>query len=123
MKTLRVILVGVLLWILIFVEISITMVGLKLSDSAVWIIHYLFLIPIGILCARIYYKSHDKLNGFLLGFILLVVGTILDAVITVPIFIIPQGGSYAAFFSDWTMLIGGLELIVVTGLYDFLRGK
>ena len=123
MKTLRAILLGVLLWVLIFVEISITMVGLKFPDMTVWVIHYLFLIPFGILCARLYYKSRDKINGFLLGIVLLVVGAILDLIITVPFFIIPQGGSYATFFLSSSMWISFVEVIAVVGIYDLLRRK
>jgi hypothetical protein len=123
MKTLKAISLGVLLWILIFIEISITMLGLKLSDTTVWIIHYTLLIPFAILCAGIYYKSKDKINGFALGLVFLIVGIILDMIVTVPLFIIPQGGGYGTYFSNMFMLSGFLELIVLVGIYDLLRRK
>ena len=123
MKALRAILVGVLLWILIFIEISITMIGLKLSDLAVWIIHYILLIPFAILCAWIYYKKKNKLNGFLFGISILIVGIILDLIITVPLFIITQGGSYTDYLSNIYLLIGFVELIIITGIYSLLRKK
>ena len=121
MKTLRAILLGALIWLLIFVEISITMIGLKLSDLTVWIIHYILLIPIAIFCARFYYKSSDKVNGFLLGLVMLIVGIILDMTTTIPLFIIPQGGGYSTYFSNVYMLIGFLELVLIVGIYDLVK--
>lgn len=123
MKTLRAVSLGALLWILIFIEISITMIGLKLSDTTVWIIHYILLIPIAVLCAWLYYKSKDKINGFVLGIVFLIVGIILDMIVTVPLFIIPQGGNYGTYFSNGFMLAGFLELIILVELYDLMRRK
>jgi membrane protein YdbS with pleckstrin-like domain len=120
MKTPRAIGLGVLVWLLIFIEISITMIGLKLSETIVWMIHYIFLIPIVVFCAWLYYKSRDKVNGFLLGVIMLVVGIILDMIITVPLF---GNMDYLTYFSNLYMLPGFLESVVIVGLYDILRKK
>lgn len=112
---------GVLLWLLIFLEISLTMIGLKLSEITVWIIHYIFLIPAAILCAWLYYRSDDKLNGFTLGLLMVIVGIALDMITTVPYFVIPQGGSYLTYFSNYYMLIGFVELIIITGIYGVIK--
>lgn len=121
MKTLRAIVLGILLWIFIFVEISITMIGLKLNETTIWIIHFILLIPFAILCAWLYYKSKDRLNGFALGLIFLIIGIILDMIITVPMFIMPQGGNYATYFTNIYMIVGFIELVVVVGLYGLLK--
>src|SRR3989344_4200673 len=123
MKFLRAIGIGALFWILIFIEISITMIGLKLSDSIVYIIHYIFMIPLIIFCARLYYKSKDKTNGFLLGLFIVVVGIILDMIITVPLFIVPAGGSYASYLSNTYLITGFIEGILVTGIYGLAKRR
>jgi len=120
MRILRAVGVGVLVWVLIFVEISIFQIGLQLTKLFAEIIHYLLLIPIGIIGARIYYKSEDGINGFLLGLFVLIVGIILDAVITIPVFL---EGNYADFYSDPFLLVGFLVLVVVFGTYDLARMK
>lgn len=121
MKTLRAILLGALVWLFIFVEISITMIGLKLTQLVVWAIHYIVLIPIGIFCVWLYYKSGDKLNGFALGLVMLITGIVLDLIVTVPLFILPQGGGYSTYFSNYYMLAGFVELILIAGIYGAMR--
>lgn len=120
MKILRAVGVGVLVWTLIFVEISIFQTGLQLTKLFAEILHYIFIIPIGIIGARIYYKSSDDINGFLLGLLMLVVGIILDITITVPVFL---GGKYADFYSDPFLWVGFLVLVVVFGTYDLAKQK
>lgn len=123
MKILKAVLLGLLLWVLVFVEISITMIGLKLSEINVWLIHYIALIPFTILCAWLYYKKKDKTNGFLLGLVILIIGIILDIIITVPLFIMPQDGGYQDYFLNVYLLIGFIELIVITSVYDLIRKR
>jgi hypothetical protein len=123
MKVLKLIETGALLWIVIFVEISITMIGLKFSNLVSYIIHYIVLIPIALLCATFYYKSKDKINGFLLGFFVVLIGVILDCLITVPLFVMPAGGNYMTYFSQLYLIIGLIEGIVLFGIYDLMRKK
>jgi len=123
MKLLRAIGVGALLWILIFVEISVTMLGLRLSNVATYIIHYFLMVPMALFCAWLYYKSKDKVNGFLLGLFMVAVGIILDMIITVPLFIIPAGGSYVSYFSEFYLILGLIEGVVLVGIYDLARRK
>lgn len=119
MKLLRTIWIGALIWALIFVEWSIIIFTPFLKDLGNWqyLIHYLILIPIVIFGVSLYYKSGYKINGFLLGTFLLIIGIILDAVVTVPLFTIPQGIGYLEFFSSIFMIIGYVELILVSGVY------
>jgi len=120
MKTLRAILLGVLLWILIFVEISIFRIGLKITGWTQYLIHYVFLIVFVVLCAAIYYKSKDKFNGFGLGLLLLLVGNILDLAITVPIFL---KGDFSGFYINVWLWVGFLLVIVTSGIYDLGRKR
>jgi len=123
MKLLRAIGLGALFWFIIFVEISITMIGLKFSDLTTYIVHYIVMIPLAILIAWLYYKSRDKINGFVLGLIVTITGIILDMIITVPLFIIPAGGGYLDYFSNFYLIAGLIEGIIIVGIYDLLRKK
>ena len=119
MKTLRAISIGTLLWTLIFVEWSIIMFTPFLKDLGTlqYLIHYVVLIPIVLFGAVYYYKSGDKANGFLLGLAMLMVGVVLDLIVTVPLFTSPQGVGYMEFFFSISMLVGFIEYIVIVGVY------
>lgn len=119
MKFMRAIGIGALVWVLIFIEWSVIMFSPFLKDLGTWqwAIHYFVLIFIGMFCAWIYYKSDDRINGFALGIIFLVVGVILDALITVPLFI----KSYSNYFLSPLLWAGFMELIVIVGVYDLVR--
>ena len=119
MKIVRAISTGALIWALIFVEWSIMVFAPMLKDmeNLQWAISYILLIPIVIFGASLYYKSGDKVNGFILGSVMLATGLILDAIITVPFFIEPQGGSYTSFFLTATAITGYAELILIAGVY------
>jgi len=121
MKFLRALGIGILFWIIIFIEISITMIGLGLNDLTTYIIHYIVIIPIAFFCAWLYYKGEresKRTNGFLVGLLFVVVGIILDLIITVPLFIIPAGGNYSTYFSGIYLIAGLIEGIVLVGIWD-----
>jgi len=58
------------------------------------------IIPAAILAAKFYYKRNPETNGFKLGAFMFLGAMILDALITVPVFIIPTGGNHLSFFTD-----------------------
>ena len=78
----------------------------------------LVLIPSVLLGARFYYKNGVQTNGFKLGLFMFLITICLDALITVPVFIIPEGGNYLSFFGDPWFWIIGLEYILVVVLYS-----
>ncbi len=112
---------SILLWVLIFVEISILIFlpWLKDHPSAVKIIHLPILAVLVFLCARAYFKAvaPSAKEGFLLGIYFLIIGTILDAIITIPLFIkqgtMTLGDAYISFYGDIMLWVGYLVLIVV----------
>lgn len=115
MNVKRGILFGLLLWIFIFIVISILIFLPWVKDSTVRIniIWYILEIPIVLLLTKWYFKQRrpNFKEGFLLGVLALVVGTILDLVITVPLF---MKGDYAQFYGDWMLYIGYVELLILT---------
>jgi len=74
-------------------------------------------IPAAFLGAHLYYRRGNATNGFLLGSTMFLSAMILDAIITVPVFIIPNGGSHLTFFGDPGFWLIALEYIIVVALY------
>ncbi len=58
------------------------------------------LIPATMVGAHIYYRKGYETSGFILGAAMFFVAIVLDALVTVPLLVIPAGGSHAAFFGD-----------------------
>lgn len=83
----------------------------------------LALIPSAILGTKFYYKNGAHTNGFKLGIFMFLITIGLDALITVPVFIIPAGGDHLSFFSDPGFWIIGLVYILVVILYTGIRSK
>lgn len=75
------------------------------------------IIPAAYLGAHIYYRKRHDTSGFVLGFAMFLGAMILDAIITVPIFIIPNGGSHLSFFGDPGFWLIGVEYMGVVAAY------
>ncbi len=87
------------------------------------IVLILVLIPGVILGAKYYYKNGADTHGFKLGVFMFLVTICFDALITVPLFIIPAGGSHFSFFGDTWFWFIGLEYILMLGIYATVRMK
>ncbi len=123
MKLLRAILLGALLWVLIFFEVSILMFGFGLNapNPAYYTLHFLFA-SIFVIVLSLYYFHARKikkgfLQGLLLGVVFVLVSVILDAVITVPLF---MEGDYSFLLR---IDIGLIQLwgILVCGLVGMIK--
>ncbi len=112
---------GILLWILIFVEVTLLMFTPGLSQIVQKLIHLVILIPLVWLCAKLYFnKAKASLKeGFLLGIYFLLIGTILDLLITLPLFV-----KSWSFYAQWSLWLGFLEGIIVCSLVgNWLKKK
>jgi len=90
-----------------------------ISDAdlqANWVLS-LAIMPAAALGAHIYYRKGHQTNGFVLGAYMLLVTIVLDAVITVPFFIMPYGGNHLSFFMDLSFWLIALEYISVVAAY------
>ena len=90
-----------------------------LSDpdlQANWVLS-IVLVPAAIIGAHIYYRKGYKTNGFVLGFYMFLVAMVLDAIITVPLFIMPYGGNHVSFFTDPVFWLLAVEIISVVAAY------
>ncbi len=114
MKLKRAFLFGTMVWVAAFVVISVLMFTPWFKDSQTriqagwWILE----VPAVLLMAKWYFKMDPPTikKGFLLGVLGLIVGVILDAVITVPFFV----KSYAVFYTNWLMYVGFVWGIILT---------
>jgi hypothetical protein len=68
--------------------------------------------------ARFYYQQAES-NGFVLGLFMFAVAGSLDAIITVPLLIMPAGGTYQSFYGDPGFWIIGIEYVAAVALYSF----
>ena len=84
--------------------------------QANWVLS-LVLIPAVLIGAHIYYRKGYKTNGFKLGLSMFAVTFCLDALITVPLFIIPSGGNYITFFTDIGFWLIAIEYVSVVAAY------
>lgn len=81
------------------------------------------LIPSACLGTYVFYKK-SYLKPVALALVFIMVITILDACITVPVFIIPNGGSYPQFFGDPKFYAIALELyLIVLYFGNYLTNK
>lgn len=88
--------------------------------QANWVLS-IAIIPAAMLGARFYYRSKYSTNGFILGGFMFFVAMVLDALITVPLFIIPAGGNHLTFFTDPGFWIIGLEYVLSVAAYWRMR--
>lgn len=125
MKVSRAILSGIIIWVLIFVSFTVMSFIPVIKDSELQqnLILYIILLPIVIIGAKFYYKKGSKANGLLLGLLISITGLLLDAIITIPVVIIPHGGDYMSFYLD--PLLWGIiaEFILITYFYWKVKVK
>jgi hypothetical protein len=104
------------------------MFGFKLSAGmAYYTIHYIALAVIAYLAALFYFKGRkvkaNAVEGLKAGIVMLLTGILLDAAITVPLWIIPQGGSYFSFFLNPYLIAGLAELLAVAAIAGAINKK
>ena len=78
------------------------------------------IIPAAILGARMYYRKGHQTNSFLLGGAMFFITMILDALITVPLFVIPAGGDHISFFTDPGFWFIGVEYVMAVVIYRWV---
>jgi hypothetical protein len=71
-------------------------------------------IPIVLFWCKIYFKKVAPTwkNGLILGVVGLLVGTALDILITIPLFV----KSFSVYYSNWLMYVGFAEMLILTTL-------
>jgi len=125
MNTKRAILSGILLWVLIFFEVSILLFGFKLAQGATayYISHYILLVILVVISSLVYFKERkikaDFKQGVLLGICFILVGVVLDSIITIPLFLKMD----YSFLISMEMLMSNILVIVVSGVVGLVKKK
>ncbi len=126
MSTIKAILIGLIMWILGVGVFTMSTLFPILEDATLQsnIVLSLAIIPIAWFGARFLYRGNGiKFHSFQLSSILFLLFILLDAVITVPVFIIPAGGTYTSFFGGYSFWLIGIILFTVIHVYWYLRIK
>ena len=86
--------------------------GIKNQVFFQYLILWVLLVPTVLFLAKWYFHMDEPTTkkGFLLGIMALVIGLILDSIITVPFFV----KSYSVYFSNSYLYIGLLEVLLLT---------
>lgn len=80
-------------------------------------------IPLIFYGTKLYYKNGGILKGIYVGSIFFAVAAVLDALITVPFLVIPNGGNYIDFFFDHAFWGIGLLFLLIPTLYWYRNVK
>lgn len=125
MNNFRAILSGALVWLLIFITFGILAYIPEIKDSMNQqaLIVGILIIPYAVVGARFYYKNNKKDSGVILGIIMVSTALILDALITVPFFTIPNGGSYVSFYSYTLLWLLVFINLITVYFYWYLKIK
>ncbi|WP_420604118.1 DUF5367 family protein [Flagellimonas sp.] len=123
MKTFRAIGIGILIWILGVSTYAMSFYLPIMDDKEQQANAVLFAAVIPLVWAGcwLYYKKGATTHGWQLGQTLFLTSVTLDALITVPFLIIPNGGSYYSFFTDFGFWLIALEFMIVAVLYWYIK--
>ena len=112
---------GILFWIVLFVLISIVMFLPFLAGKIVIqnIIVFIIDIVAAFIFATWYFqKAKGGIgNGIIFGIGILLIGIILDMIITVPLYV----NSYIEYFSMWTLYLGILLVIITCAIAGAMK--
>ena len=123
MKTVRALAIGFLVWIL-GVSAFTAIYELPLMENRYLQANVglaLVVPPLVWLGAKLYYEKVKSTHGLKLGLLMLLASAALDALVTVPMLIIPFGGSYASFFGSLDFWLIAVEFVVVAVLYWYVN--
>jgi len=122
MKTKRAILTGVILWIIAFLlySISYAVPVLEHADTQANLVLFITIMPLAWFASAYYYRKDQNTHGLKVGQTFLITAAMLDTLITVPLFVIPNGGSHFSFFTAIDFWIIAFEILLVTALYYYV---
>ena len=123
MTLLKAIGIGIIIWM---IGITIYTVSFYIPLSEDLELQANILLSLGILPvvwhgAKLYYQKNSITKGYLLGLTFFFTAAVLDALITVPYLIIPNGGNYYNFFTAFGFWLIGLEFILVATVYWYFK--
>lgn len=112
---------GAIVWIMIFMYFTFLSFIPYVKDAELLqhVLLWFLLIPIVLFGLNFYHKKVPKSNELLVGVIIVITCLTLDVLITIPLTIIPYGGSYVSFFTNPFLWIIVAEILTIT----FVKSK
>lgn len=94
----------------------------NLDEQANWFLT-VALVPAILIGVYVYYRRSSPSNWLFLGGFMFLLTMILDAMITVPLFIIPAGGDHLSFFGDPGFWMLGIEYLCIVAIAHLLFSR
>jgi hypothetical protein len=123
MKQFRIIGIGIIIWIIgvSIYTLSFYIPILEDSEFQANILLSLGILPVVWFGTKQYYRTKSTTKGYWLGLAFFLIATVLDALITVPLLIVPNGGTYYSFFTAAGFWLIGIEFIIMTTAYWYTK--
>jgi hypothetical protein len=123
MKIKRALLIGIAIWVIaiLFYSISYYVPVLENAETQGNLVLFAVVMPLVWWGCSFYYRKEKNTHGYLVGQTLLLTAVVLDAFITVPFFIIPNGGNHYSFFTSLGFWMIALEFLLVAVLYWYIN--
>ena len=125
MKFFRAVFIGLIIWILgvsIFLLSYFVPVMEDLDFQANMVLS-LVVIPLVWIGSLFYYTTDTKTHGLQVGAVLFITSALMDALITVPYVMTPNGGSYYSFFTASGFWLIAVEFVLTVVLFWNFRVK
>ena len=122
MNTIKAILIGIGIWAVAvsFFTLSFEFQIMEDLNEQANIVLSTVIIPLVWLGSYLYYRKEHAPHGFYTGLTFFLVAAFLDAIITVPLFIIPNGGNHFTFYMDLGFWLIALEIMVIALSYYYI---
>lgn len=123
MKIFRAIAIGASIWVLgvSLYSLSYVVPILENVEQQANMVLFVAVMPLVWFGCGIYYRKDSTTHGYIVGQTLLLTAAALDALITVPVLIIPNGGSYYEFFTDMGFWVIAFGFIATAVLYWYAK--
>lgn len=123
MKKVRAILIGAIIWALgvSFFSLSFLVNVMEDAELQANMVLFIMVLPLVWIGSKLYYKKGFNIQGYFLGTAFFLIAAILDALVTVPFLVLPNGGTYYDFFTDMGFWLIGAEFVATATLYWFTR--
>ncbi len=123
MKHLRAITIGIIIWTIgvSVYNLSFTITIIEDAQQQANMLLFIAVMPLVWFGTKQYYKKDTSTHGYWVGQTFFLTAAALDALITVPVFILPNGGSYYQFFTDLGFWLIGFEFLAIAMLYWYIQ--
>lgn len=123
MKQLRVIGIGIIIWIIgvSLYTLSFYLQVLEDPELQANIFLSIGILPIVWFGSKLYYRKNSATKGYWIGLTFFSIAAVLDALITVPILMAPNGVTYYNFFTAIGFWLIGIEFVTTATFYWYVK--